>query len=243
MSKMKEKAVSSKMNGGYVPGSSGHVYQKRRDPHHVRSAVLTIAACILLAALMAFYQKNASDHSYAISIIERSAVYAVAAAAMNLVTGFTGLFSLGAAGFMAIGAYTTAVLTIPLSARASVYYMNGIAPWLENLQVPVLVAMILGGLISAAFAALIGIPVLRLKSDYLAIATLGFAEIIRTVLAAPMMDQITNGSYGLNNIPGFTNIFQPLILAAVCIAISCLYCDYDAAAPFLLRARVQGSPG
>ena len=57
MSKMKEKAVSSKVNGGYVPGSSGHVYQKRRDPHHVRSAVLTIAACILLAALMAFYQK------------------------------------------------------------------------------------------------------------------------------------------------------------------------------------------
>ncbi len=222
MSKMKEKAVSSKMNGGYVPGSSGHVYQKRRDPHHARSAVLTIAACILLAALMAFYQKNASDHSYAISIIERSAVYAVAAAAMNLVTGFTGLFSLGAAGFMAIGAYTTAVLTIPLSARASVYYMNGIAPWLENLQVPVLVAMILGGLISAGFAALIGIPVLRLKSDYLAIATLGFAEIIRTVLAAPMMDQITNGSYGLNNIPGFTNIFQPLILAAVCIAIMML---------------------
>ena len=100
--------------------------------------------------------------------------------------------------------------------------MNGIAPWLENLQVPVLIAMIFGGLISAGFAALIGIPVLRLKSDYLAIATLGFAEIIRTVLAAPMMDQITNGSYGLNNIPGFTNIFQPLILAAVCIAIMML---------------------
>ena len=92
MSKMKEKAVSSNMNGGYVPGSSGHVYQKRRDPHHVRNAVLTMAVCILLATLMAFYQRNASDHSYAISIIERSAVYAVAAAAMNLVTGFTGLF-------------------------------------------------------------------------------------------------------------------------------------------------------
>ena len=69
---------------------------------------------------------------------------------------------------------------------------------------------------------MIGIPILRLKSDYLAIATLGFAEIIRAFLAAPMMDQITNGSYGLNNIPGFKNIFQPVALAVICIGIMVL---------------------
>lgn len=215
----KSGAVTS---GAYVPGSDGHAYQKKADPHRTRNTVLTIILVVFIIGLMTLYQTHASDHSYAISIIERSAVYVVAAVAMNLVTGFTGLFSLGAAGFMAIGAYTTAVLTIPAATRQSVYYMNGIAPWLANLVLPMPVAMILGGLISAGFAALIGFPVLRLKSDYLAIATLGFSEIIRTILAAPMMDTITNGSYGLNNIPGFTNLFQPLIIAGICVTIMML---------------------
>ena len=68
---------------------------------------------------------------------------------------------------------------------------------IANIQLPIPVALLLGGLAAAAMAALIGIPVLRLKSDYLAIATLGFSEIIRAFIAAPMFDTITNGSYGL----------------------------------------------
>lgn len=187
-----------------------------------RDLVLSILLAGLVCAILAYYQADSSAHSYAISIIERSVIYAVVAVAMNLLNGFTGLFSLGQAGFMAIGAYVTAVLTIPVEMRQSVYYMNGIAGWLENLSLPMVPAMILGGLFAAGAAALIGIPVLRLKSDYLAIATLGFAEIIRALLAAPVMDRITNGSYGLNNIPGFKNMFQPIILAVVCIAIMIL---------------------
>ena len=62
------------------------------------------------------------------SLLELSAIYAVVAVSMNLLTGFTGLFSLGQAGFMAIGAYTVAILTIPVDSRASVYYVNGISP-------------------------------------------------------------------------------------------------------------------
>ena len=185
----------------------------------LRDRILTVIALAAVLGLMTWYQMNSRQHSYAIAILERSAIYAVGAVAMNLLTGFTGLFSLGQAGFMAIGAYVTAVLTIPTSVRPNVYYMNGIAPWLENLHLPMIPAMLLGGLFAAALAALIGIPVLRLKSDYLAIATLGFAEIIRALLAAPMMDRITNGSYGLNNIPGFKNLFQPVLIAAVCIIV------------------------
>ena len=123
---------------------------------------------------------------------------------------------------MAIGAYVTAIVTSPVEMRDSVYYMNGIVGWLHDLHAPMVVALLIGGLFAAAAAALIGIPILRLKSDYLAIATLGFAEIIRAFLAAPMMDQITNGSYGLNNIPGFKNIFQPVALAVICIGIMVL---------------------
>lgn len=187
-----------------------------------RDLILSVLLAAAVCGLLGFYQADTSKHSYAIAIIERSAIYAVVAVAMNLLNGFTGLFSLGQAGFMAIGAYVTGVLTIPVEVRSSVYYMNGIEPWLEKLSLPMVPAMIAGGLLAAAAAALIGIPVLRLKSDYLAIATLGFAEIIRALLAAPMMDRITNGSYGLNNIPGYQNIFQPILIAAVCIALMVL---------------------
>ncbi len=185
-----------------------------------------ILTCLLIAAvcgILAYFQFDPNtSHSYAISILERSAIYAVVAVSMNLLNGFTGLFSLGQAGFMALGAYTTAILTIPVATRQGVYYMNGIEPWIENLHLPMIPALIAGGLVAALFAALIGIPVLRLKSDYLAIATLGFAEIIRAVLAAPMMDRITNGSYGLNQIPGFKNIYQVMAIAAVCILLMVL---------------------
>lgn len=189
----------------------------------IRDILLSIVLAAVFCCILAYFQYDTkTSHSYALSILTRSAVYAVVAVSMNLLNGFTGLFSLGQAGFMAIGAYTTAILTIPVAARPNVYYLNGIAPWLENLHLPMIPAMLLGGLFSAAIAALIGIPVLRLKSDYLAIATLGFAEIVRALLAAPMMDTITNGSFGLNNVPGYANIFQPMAIAAVCILLMVL---------------------
>ncbi|MCL2812029.1 MAG: branched-chain amino acid ABC transporter permease, partial [Clostridia bacterium] len=72
---------------------------------------------------------------------------------------------------------------------------------------------------AAAFAALIGIPVLRLKSDYLAIATLGFSEIIRALIASPQLDTITNGSYGLKSIPRFDSILVTFVIAGLCIGL------------------------
>ncbi|MBE7718548.1 branched-chain amino acid ABC transporter permease [Lacrimispora indolis] len=182
-----------------------------------KNKLYTLIALLVIIGLLAFLQANSAQYSYQISILERSAIYAVVAVSMNLLTGFTGLFSLGQAGFMAIGAYTVAILTIPVDSRASVYYVGGIAPAIANLQCPYWLALILAGVLAAAMAALIGIPVLRLKSDYLAIATLGFSEIIRAVIAAPQLNTITNGSYGLKNIPGFPNLFAAFGLCALCI--------------------------
>ncbi|SFG31551.1 branched-chain amino acid ABC transporter permease [Oribacterium sp. WCC10] len=187
-----------------------------------RNCICTLILIALVLGICGYLEANKYSYSYAISIIERSMVYAVVAVSMNLVNGFTGLFSLGQAGFMALGAYVTAIFTIPVNQRASVYYISGIHPAIANAQLPVIVALILGGLVAAGVAALIGFPVLRLKSDYLAIATLGFAEIIRACIAAPQFDTITNGSYGLKSIPGFTNIFQPLALSAICIGLMVL---------------------
>lgn len=187
-----------------------------------RNLCLNFVLVAVVILVSVFLDANKYSYSYAISIVERSLIYAVVAVSMNLVNGFTGLFSLGQAGFMALGAYVTAVFTIPLSDRPSVYYISGIHPVLAGLEFPIPVALLLGGLVAALFAALIGIPVLRLKSDYLAIATLGFAEIIRALIAAPMMDTITNGSYGLKSIPGFTSLLQVLFLSALSIGLMVL---------------------
>ena len=119
--------------------------------------------------------------SMAVTVLKKGAIYALLAVSMNLLNGFTGLFSLGQAGFMLVGAYTYAVLTIPMA--ASVWRSTSItraAP--SALLLPVVVGILAAGALAAILAALIGLPVLRLKSDYLAIATLGFAEIIRAII-------------------------------------------------------------
>ena len=184
--------------------------------------ILTIVAIAAIIGLLLSLEANASENGLVITIIEKSAIFAVVAVSMNLLNGFTGLFSLGQAGFMAIGAYTFAIFTIPSKIRDSVYYVNGINEGLKGIELPIPVALILAGLIAAVFAAIIGWPVLRLKSDYLAIATLGFSEIVRAIIASPQMDTITNGSYGLKKIPGFSSVIVVVLICAACIAIMLL---------------------
>lgn len=187
-----------------------------------KKKIYTLAALLVFIGILALLDANSSDYTYQISILERSAIYAVVAVSMNLLTGFTGLFSLGQAGFMAIGAYVVAIFTIPVAARPNVYYISGIAPGIADVQLPIWLALLLAGVAAAGLAALIGIPVLRLKSDYLAIATLGFSEIIRAFIAAPMLDTVTNGSYGLKSIPGFPGVLAVFALAALCIGLMVL---------------------
>ena len=152
----------------------------------VWTALLGIAALLAVVVVL----ENVLDPNKNIMVftaLKKGAVYALVAVSMNLLNGFTGLFSLGQAGFMLLGAYTYAILTIPADQRDAVYYIyNGSAinfslPELlgggpVGLVLGVLLALVLGGCVAAAVAWLIGLPVLRLRSDYLAIATLGFGE-------------------------------------------------------------------
>jgi len=151
------------------------------------------------------------------TVLKKGAIYALVAVSMNLLNGFTGLFSLGQAGFMLLGAYTYGILTIPVESRASVYqYFNG---GIVQFAIPVPLALIVGGIVAAIFAYLIGLPVLRLKSDYLAIATLGFAEIIRAVFQWDKLGPLTNGSNLLRNFPAFKSVLYPFVVSGICIAI------------------------
>lgn len=177
-------------------------------------SVLLIAAAVTVLILV---DNNIIGNAYVKRILNLSAIYAIVSVSMNLVNGFTGLFSLGQAGFMAIGAFTVAVFTVPVELRSSIFYIKPMAPWLINIQLPFFAALILGGIISALAALIIGWPVLRLKSDYLAIATLGFSEIIRIIFTNTQ--SITNGALGINRIPGIKTMWLPFGVAAVCIGI------------------------
>ena len=191
-------------------------------------------AVILLAVLAGSFAVDAALPSYhiAVKVIKKATVYSLVAVSMNLLNGFTGLFSLGQAGFMLLGAYTYAVLTIPVASRANVYqYFDGGALQFSLPEIfsgvlgesfggllGMLTALLIGGSLAALMAFLIGLPVLRLKSDYLAIATLGFAEILRAFFQWNALGPITNGSNLLKSYPELNGTHSYIILAGLMIA-------------------------
>ena len=164
---------------------------------------LSIAAIAVLFIFFRYAEHNLN--AYVVRIMNLCAIYTILGVSMNLINGFTGQFSLGHAGFMAVGAYVTAILTLGPDQKAKIYFIEPIISPLANVQLPFLPALIIAGLFSALFGLIIGVPTLRLKGDYLAIATLGFSEIIRVVFNN--ITSITNGALGLKDIPEYTNLY------------------------------------
>ena len=151
------------------------------------------------------------------SVLRKVCTFSLAAVSMNLLNGFTGLFSLGQAGFMLLGAYTYAVFTIPTELRTTVFRNYGDS--LIQFQMPLVVALLLAGVVAAFFAYLVGLPVLRLKSDYLAIATLGFAEIVRGLVQLQQFGPVTNGPDPINNFTAPKSILVYASIAGLCILV------------------------
>lgn len=181
-----------------------------------RNLILNIIVIAALIGFIIWAEESSSFGAYNQRIFKTCCIYAICALSMNMVNGYTGLFSLGQPGFMAIGAYVTAFLTVSASDKMSIYKIVPISEGMANLQAPFFVALILGGVIAGFFAFLIGFPVLRLKGDYLAIATLGFSEIIRIFITNAQ--GITNGPTGINRIPNtYMNLYVVCGILAVII--------------------------
>lgn len=188
------------------------------DKNKQRNIILTIIFIILVMAIT--FILNGRINHYIKRVLNLSAIYAIISLSMNLINGFTGQFSLGQAGFMAIGAYAVGIFTLPIEVRDQVFYMEPMNSFLANIHLPIGLALLVGGLIAAFFAMLIGAPILRLKGDYLAIATLGFSEIIRIVLTNAQT--ITNGALGITRIPSTSSMpfyFGFLILTVVLLGL------------------------
>ena len=170
---------------------------------------------LLLAIAGAFVVScfSAQFNRYYLGIAIDVAINIILAVSLNLINGYTGQFSLGHAGFMAVGGYAAAKLSLVCS------------PWLAGLSHSVqpiffLVVLVAGGLMAAVVGLAVGIPTLRLRGDYLAIVTLGFGEIIRVIFQN--MESVGAAS-GLKGIPGYTNLFWAWGVAAVTVfTIACL---------------------
>ena len=195
-----------------------------------RDALLTFIAIAAMLTVLLVMELTMKSTSILFTVLKKGMIYALVAVSMNLLNGFTGLFSLGQAGFMLIGAYTYAILSMPTSVKLgdTVYKYYDCA---INLELGIFPSLLLAGLFAAVFAALIGFPVLRLKSDYLAIATLGFAEILRAVFQWDKMGPVTNGANVLRQYKDLTKLRIPFtdikfpptlfcfLVAGLCIAI------------------------
>jgi branched-chain amino acid transport system permease protein len=166
---------------------------------------------IITGVIIALYPLNRLMEGYMdpyfLRIVVLIGINIILATSLNLINGITGQFSLGHAGFMALGAYTVGSA------------MHRFTPSGMGGELALLGLLIVGGLIAAAAGLFIGIPTLRLRGDYLAIATLGFGEIIFIIINATegIGHFHIGGASGLHGIPILTNFFWVYMAAIVCV--------------------------
>ncbi len=162
-------------------------------------AFLCLAA--FLAAAAAAAQGALND--YYLSILNFVGISVILACSLNITNGFCGLFSLGHPGFMAIGGYVAAILALPVMRKHM--FLPDLPPFLLETAWPLLPALLAGGFCAALAAVVIGVPVLRLRGHYLAVATLGFIIIVQVLVTN--LDPWTRGPLGLNGLPSATNLW------------------------------------
>jgi branched-chain amino acid transport system permease protein len=153
------------------------------------------AALALLALLLGAADLLAGD--YVKRIIIGIGINVILVTALNLSNGFTGVFSLGHVGFMAIGAYAASVLTLPVRLKA--VNLPDLPGWLGGVSLPFLPATLAAGLIAALVAFAVGLSLMRLKGSYVSVATLGFMVIVYVVLVN--WDQVTRGARTFAGVP------------------------------------------
>jgi branched-chain amino acid transport system permease protein len=187
-----------------------------RLPRPSRSGILSrlTGPAILLALLAVILVATAflaGDYIQRIVII--IGINVILVVSLNLSNGFTGMFSLGHVGFMAIGAYTASVLTLPVNLKA--VNLPNLPDWLGHVALPFLPATLMGGLIVMAVSLVMGLSLMRLKGSYISVATLGFLVIVQVVLVN--WDQVTRGARIFAGVPPHTTIWNVWVWAAITV--------------------------
>lgn len=183
---------------------------------------------LAISILFILFAQNSLD-PYTISILNNIAIFAILGLSYNLINGVTGQFSLEPNGFVAIGAYVTALLMLPAATKIDMFALEDPAPIILALNSNFFVALLASGVVAASLAFILSIPVFRVRGDYLAIVTLGFGFIIRIV--AMNSPSYTNGAMGLNDIPSNANLYWTGFIAIVTfvIMLNIIYSKYGRA--------------
>lgn len=182
-----------------------------------RATRLMLSILLIIAIyIFVFFAESYLD-PFLRRILNTGFIYVILAVSLNLINGFTGQFSLGHAGFMAIGAYSSALLYMSPENKLSNFFMEPLISPLDKIQIPFFWAIIVGGLMAALAGFIVGAPCLRVKGDYLAIVTYGFSEIIRSLFNN--LQNITNGPLGLKGLPTHTNLWWTASWAIITIVV------------------------
>lgn len=169
----------------------------------------------VLIPLFIIIRSGMDSDSYYTGLVNLFGINIILVASLNLVNGFSGMFSMGHAAFMAIGAYASALFTLAPEQKAVL--MPALPGWLASASLPFPLALIVGGVLASAAALVIGFPVLRFKGHYLSVATIGLIVIVRAVLDNE--DQITNGARGVTGLPEKSSTLVIFAAAVICLFI------------------------
>ena len=178
-------------------------------------AAVFIATFYVLNAMMTsngFFGTGIDDYTARLLVL--ICINVILATSLNLINGFTGQFSIGHAGFMAVGAYASAFFSVTFgkSLESSVGFLGETVA----VSITLLAALAVGAIVAGLMGVIVGIPSLRLKGDYLAIVTLGFAEIIRIVI---LNIDAVGGATGYLNLPGYANFFWIGIFTVITVLV------------------------
>ena len=202
---------------GFGPGKGkGGVNRTLPMPaRYAINAVLVVLFLVIGEAMIG----NGVVSRYQTGVLEQIGIYIIMAVSLNIATGYLGQLPLGHAGFMSVGGYSCALFIMKNMDKfgLTLATMSKVSPASVMLFA---LGLLFGGVCAAICGLLIGIPALRLKGDYLAIITLGFAEIIRVVMLnidSVLGFELTGGAKGLTGIPGYTNFLNTFIVVAIVI--------------------------
>jgi len=180
-----------------------------------RNSLLNLMALLLLAGILHLFGRYGTD--YQIRILNNMAIFITLSVSYNLINGVCGILHLGPNAFIAIGAYTSALLTMSPMEKQMNYIIEPLMWPFSVLNAPFLIALLAGGVLATFFAFLVSFPVFRVRGDYLAIVTLGFGEVIRVLCNA--FQGIPNGPLGLKGLAPHTNLWWSWGVAAVTVVV------------------------
>lgn len=179
----------------------------------MKGKLLTCCALVLFG-LFLFWAQSGLD-PFLLRLLRLAAVYTLLGLGVNLVNGMTGQFSLGHGGFMLVGAYVVALLTLTSQQKQMIYYLEPLIWPLNAITLPFPLALLIAAIAAGVIGFLVGTPALRVRGDYLALVTLAFSEAL--VVLTQNLIPITNGALGLKGIPDHASVWWTwgLAIAAV----------------------------